>query len=201
MNAKLLLILAAVTVLSSCSTAYRTGQTPDDVYFSPAKSRPVVVVQDEYSDTKKTSNEDREIRMGINDYRWRSFGNDYSYNPYLYGYSYGYYYNPYYCAYPVYNYYINTPVIPSNSTPRMTNLAGYNSGYNNQNSAVSKIKYTTTNPNRNYNNSNTANRTYPTPDNNTNSNNSSNSDTRSYTPSSSSSNSGAISRPSGGRRF
>src|SRR5205085_270157 len=65
------------------------------------------------------ASEDRVIRMGINDYRWRSLDNSYTYNsylndfnyspysygynPYSYGYNYGFYYNPYYYPYPVYN--------------------------------------------------------------------------------------------------
>lgn len=39
MNTKILLLALVVVALSSCSTAYKMGQTPDDVYFSPAKEQ------------------------------------------------------------------------------------------------------------------------------------------------------------------
>ena len=42
-SAILLLALSAVT-FSNCTTAYKTGQTPDDVYYSPARP----IDQDEY---------------------------------------------------------------------------------------------------------------------------------------------------------
>ena len=47
MKSKILLLALIVAVLSSCTTAYKTGQTPDDVYYSP--TRP----QDEYVRTQK----------------------------------------------------------------------------------------------------------------------------------------------------
>jgi hypothetical protein len=42
MQRQILLLAITAAALSSCTTAYKTGQTPDDVYFSP--TRP----QDEY---------------------------------------------------------------------------------------------------------------------------------------------------------
>jgi hypothetical protein len=36
MKIKYLLFVCSIAVFSSCSTAYRSGQTPDDVYYSPA---------------------------------------------------------------------------------------------------------------------------------------------------------------------
>ena len=35
MKQSITLLVLTVAVLSSCTTAYKTGQTPDDVYFSP----------------------------------------------------------------------------------------------------------------------------------------------------------------------
>ena len=32
-------VLASVLILASCSTAYKSGQTPDDVYYSPERSK------------------------------------------------------------------------------------------------------------------------------------------------------------------
>lgn len=36
MKHKILPIISTVLILSSCSTAYKSTQTPDDVYYSPA---------------------------------------------------------------------------------------------------------------------------------------------------------------------
>ncbi|MEO5997349.1 MAG: hypothetical protein ABIN89_11460, partial [Chitinophagaceae bacterium] len=47
MNAKILFLALSVAALTSCSTAYKMGQTPDDVYYSPAKVR-VQAQQDDY---------------------------------------------------------------------------------------------------------------------------------------------------------
>ena len=143
MKIKLLIIPFAMAALASCSTAYKSGQTPDDVYYSPA--RPEVVTQrtevrndDDYA---YMDYEYRNIHMGVRDYRWRylddMYDYNYQYNPYAYGYNYGYYYNPYYYNYPVYiggynvvnpkyypprNYNLSSYI---NTTPRTTNLGGY----------------------------------------------------------------------------
>jgi len=47
-------LVSAVLLLASCSTAYKTGQTPDDVYYSPERQR------EEYVRVKKE--DDREYR-------------------------------------------------------------------------------------------------------------------------------------------
>lgn len=134
MNTKFFLIAIAIVSITSCSTAYKSGQTPDDVYYSPV--RPL----DEREEAKQTREdrredygtdnyEEREIRMATRDRRWRDLNDyydyNYSYNPYMYGYNYGYYYNPYYYNRPVFlpGYVI---VNPKNNTPRMTNLGSYN---------------------------------------------------------------------------
>jgi hypothetical protein len=39
MNTKIMILALSVTALTSCSTAYKMGQTPDDVYFSPAREQ------------------------------------------------------------------------------------------------------------------------------------------------------------------
>jgi hypothetical protein len=201
MNTKLLLLAVTVAVFSSCSSAYKSGQTPDDVYYSPVRNYSEVQKEEEARyEVRRDLYEDREIRMGINDYRWRTFDTyyDYSYSPYRYGYQHGYYYNPYYSPYPVYNNVIVTkPVVPSNTTPRVVNLGSYSNGYNTEN-AVKKGKFSTTKPVRTYNNSNKTIKEFESKSYNSNDNN------RSYTPSSSgtkssssssSSSSGTISRP------
>ena len=202
MNAKILLIALSAAAFSSCSTAYKSGQTPDDVYFSPVR-----VVDETRNDDRnrdearqtETSAEDARIRMQIRDRRWRDFDNDYDYSynnsPYRYCtcncYNYGYYYNPVYYSRPVY-YPIVVAKAPVNSTPRMVNL----NSYKNYSTAVisNNPKTGTSNmwvkPSRQYNNSNNSGskignvlREVFTPGSNSNNNNSSsNNNTRTYTP-------------------
>lgn len=190
MKNKILLIAILPILASSCATSYRSGQTPDDVYYSPSKH-----IDDLGNDKKKSedvakNSEDREIRMKSHDPRWRELDDQYdcncNYHPYKYGYTCGYYYNPYYYPYPVHlTQYIYTPV-------RTTNLSSYNT------TPVS-IKDPKTGATRQVSTSvyyNTSNNSpgrqvyYPSNDNNTN--------TRTYTPAatqSGSSGSPAVSRP------
>lgn len=197
MKTTLLFTLLTAIVLSSCSTAYKTGQTPDDVYYSPVSEREVKK-EKQQNDEASVDPEQRQIRMQAYDYRWRNLDERYDYdsryNPYSYGYNYGYYYNPFYYNYPVYSNY-NCPnyvfVNPKNSAPRTTNL----SSYNNTNTVTTvnpKTGTSVTNSTyRKYNNSNegsTRRTIFPSSNSNSNNNNSSN-NTRTYSPSSSSSSS------------
>jgi hypothetical protein len=128
---KTLLLILSIALFASCSSTYKSGQTPDDLYYSKPK---VQVVE---STTRYERNagrfeenyEDKQIRMAIRNQRWRNldYDNDYncSYNPYTYGYNYGYYYNPYYYPYPVYTGGVKF-VNPKNTTIRTTNLSNYN---------------------------------------------------------------------------
>jgi len=134
MQPKILLIALSVAAFSSCSTAYKSGQTPDDVYYSPVRLED----GDHDNDDKKQDEvrnyapEDNTIRMRIRDRRWRNFDEDYSYNNSPYHYctcncnNYGYYYNPKYYPWPVYL----TKVTPPNVPLRTVNLSAY-SGYSN----------------------------------------------------------------------
>lgn len=126
MKNKILLFIFSLIALFSCNTAYRSGQTPDDVYFSPVKYEGEEDKKEEKEDSTITQNsEDRQIRMKTRDRRWREldvrYGYDYTYHPYYYGYNYGYYYNPYYCNYPVRN-----GITVTNNPIRTTNLSSYN---------------------------------------------------------------------------
>lgn len=203
MNSKLLLPVIFAAAISSCSSVYKSGQTPDDVYFSPQRAyQEETRREDENRDEARQqyNNEDRQIRLGINNARWRNFDNEIAYNPYLYGYDYGYYYNPYYCSQPVYNPVVIVTSNPKNSTPRTVNLGGYGNGYNNNNVKVDpKTGATAVMPVRTYNNNNgsrlgnTLRKILSSGGggnyNNTNNNspNNSSNTNRSYTPSSSSS--------------
>ena len=73
MQAKILLIALSVAAFSSCTTAYKSGQTPDDVYYSPAR-----YVNDHSrfdSNENKTvynnSSDAYEIQTGVHNRRWR----------------------------------------------------------------------------------------------------------------------------------
>jgi hypothetical protein len=108
--------------LTSCNTAYKTLQTPDDVYYSSGKPEGF-----NEETAKKDDPMNRDMRMRSRDRRWREF-DDWNYDPYRYGYNYPYYYNPYYYAYPVFGCYTCGfwgPSFIRNSTPRMTNLGSY----------------------------------------------------------------------------
>ncbi|MEO5648626.1 MAG: hypothetical protein ABIR03_01735 [Ginsengibacter sp.] len=104
MKTKYLFLVGLVVAFSSCSTAYRTGQTPDDVYYSPAPAQNTYVrtaSQDERDSYGYRNDEEQDIRRGIRDQRYRSnvtldigYGyNPYAYNPYAYNNPYSY--NPY----------------------------------------------------------------------------------------------------------
>lgn len=212
MNIKILLLAIATGSIASCSTAYKSGQTPDDLYYSPARAvEEKLETRDEVRrDTRYDNYEDRSIVMRTRDRRWRDLDDRYDYNyaydPYRYGYNHGYYYNPYYYNRPVFlpGYVI---VNPKNTTPRMTNLGSYNSStlmvsdtksgeskwirtnraYNNSNNSGSFIRriITPATSSPGYNNNNNS-RTYSN-DNNT----------RTYNPSSSNNNSSSGSSSSG----
>ncbi len=130
-----------VIVLSSCTTAYKSGQTPDDVYFSPVRQ------QEEYArvenDDKERrykgdersyyEEEDRYLRMKVRDRQRWVYLDDYYRDPYAYKYNryYNYdncycnanqywnrYYNPYYSNNDVYI----TSKSPVYNKPRTYNL-------------------------------------------------------------------------------
>ena len=217
MNSKTLLLILTVAALSSCSTAYKSGQTPDDVYYSPVR----VVEENNQQESKqqedqtsRVTTEEREIRWGVRDRRWRDWNNDYDYSynnsPYAYCHcscnNYGYYYNPYYSPWPVYNPKV-TPA-PVNSAPRMINLGGYK-GYSN--AVNSNPKGGSGNnwaiPQPRYNNSNRESglgkvvRQILSPgssSNNSNNNSSNNNNTRTYSPAPSNNNSSSGSSNSSG---
>ncbi len=206
MKTKILHFTLLAAVLSSCSTAYKSTQTPDDVYYSPVRAEKEKE-EKEPDEVKREPERDYQISMGIRDYRWRDFRDDYSYDnsPYNYTckkYNYGYYYNPNYYPWVIYT---GKPSYskPVNTSPRMVNLNAYK-GYN-PNVAISKTTGTVnSNSSYRYNNSNNSENSgrkliLPSSSNSSSSNN-----TRTYTPSSSNSgsssgsNSGSVSRPKRG---
>lgn len=102
-------IALAAVLFSSCSSAYRAGQTPDDVYFSPTKEAP-----DEYVQTQDRRDsrmyegsdqyyEDRYLRMRVaNRGTWSALDDYYFNSPY--GYNSFYYSDPFMWNSPWNNY-------------------------------------------------------------------------------------------------
>lgn len=110
MKIKYILLSGAIAAFSSCSTAYRSAQTPDDVYYSPAPAQSGYANsendyvspasdQDQNSYAYRNSDESQ-IRAGIDNPIYRSpisldLGYGYGYNPY----GMGSLYSPYYGGY------------------------------------------------------------------------------------------------------
>ncbi len=190
---KTILLLLGVVTLASCSTMYKSGQTPDDLYYAKPKEAVTVKKSNRYERLDNVY-EERQIRMSAYDYRWRSLDAQYNYDdnysPYIYGYNYGYYYNPYYCSYPVYGQSV-VFVNPKNTTIRTTNLASYNNTittYTSSKGATNSSKRIVV---RGYNNSNNQ------PLRNNKNSNPVYNETRSYTPTPSNGNSGGNSNNGG----
>jgi len=170
MRTSILLLVLVAAVLGGCTSAYKTGQTPDDVYYSPARQHDEYVVVKENDDRRYQGNEeyydDRYLRMKVhNRLMWSDLDDWYYYNPHF---SYSYYnswnWNNPWSPYTYWNYYYNpycSPVIITSKSniayyhPRIFNLNTYNS------TQLTNNNYT--NPkgriyNNNYNYSNTNSR-------------------------------------------
>lgn len=217
MNTKILLIAFSAVAITSCSTAYKSAQTPDDVYYSPVR------IEDERKDDYKREErrdtynaDDSRTRMTIRDRRWRDLNDEYDYtyrnSPYNYSYcncacntGYGYYYNPFYYPRPLYQTtFVYKPAV--NTTSRTVNLNAYKNynqavTYNPKAGSIGSSSMSNNGgirPVRQYNNSNSESkvgrviRQVITPSSNSGSSRSSSSsenNTRTYTPSSSGSSS------------
>lgn len=174
MKLHLSLVAISVAALTSCSTAYKTGQTPDDVYFSPIPQREEYVKSEREDDRRNRYDEeyydDRYLRMKVrNHYRWNDLNDWYSYERWGFGHNYywGSYYNPYntwnyyynpYCCCQGNTYYSNpkTTSYQPQVKPRVFNLGGYtNTGYNNSNNSSNNKTVRTVSTRPVYNNTNT----------------------------------------------
>lgn len=105
----LLFSALSIGLLSSCSTAYKAGQTPDDVYYSPGRDVPTAREEERAQQAKEeyeeyvSSQDDRYLRMKVaNRSRWNSLDD------------YDYWYDSRYdfCSYNLYNNYSHNPWIP-----------------------------------------------------------------------------------------
>ncbi len=155
MKRQILLLAITAAALSSCTTAYKTGQTPDDVYYSPARPQDEYVRVDQDEEKYRYDDQyydDRFLRMKVqNHYRWDYLNDWYSYD--RYGYQYNNYYGTYYNPYNSWNYYynpycvntvmvINSKIAGNMNNPvklRNFNLNTYtNNNYNNTNLNITK---------------------------------------------------------------
>lgn len=183
MNSRIILLGLTVAALSSCSTAYKSGQTPDDVYYSPTRETEAYVqventddrryrTDDRYRSEEYLNSDDRWLRMRVrNRYRWSAF-DDYGWNDWRYN-SWGYnsynpyspfnnYWNNYYSWNSFYNPYSTRVILVNPKTNpavynrvRNFNLNSYsNNNYNNANGSPSRIKMSRGSSNPGYNNNN-----------------------------------------------
>ena len=82
MKTRILLLAATVLTLGSCSTVYKSGQTPDDVYYSPGVEQSGYANSDRnaVSDDGYVDLDDRYLRMKSSSRRrWSSFDDDFMY--------------------------------------------------------------------------------------------------------------------------
>lgn len=207
MKQQILHLAITALVLSSCTTAYKTGQTPDDVYFSQAKPQDEYVQVNREKDKYRYNDDyydDRYLRMKVqNRTRWDYLDDWYAYD--RYGYRYNYYYGSYFNPYTSWNYYYNpycpstvvavNSKVPSSQTsyekPRNFNLNSYtNNNYNTVNNITKGMSKSGSVSRPVYNNSNNdgLSNTLKQIFSSGNNNNSYSAPTRSYNPSSGSSN-------------
>ncbi len=96
-------LLSLMIVFVSCTTAYKSGQTPDDVYFSRSKPQEEYVRvekeddrqyrREEQQDDYYSYNDDRYLRMKIRNRNQWTYLDEYYRDPYAYTYDSKYYYN------------------------------------------------------------------------------------------------------------
>jgi hypothetical protein len=126
MNIKILLFVFGTSLIGACSSAYKTGQTPDDVYYSPARQTEEYVEREDrndryqpdryvqYDDYVNDIRNDRFLRLSLRNRLYMNtyddfFWNDWRfglannwYNPWNNYFAWNSFYNPY-CFAPVYN--------------------------------------------------------------------------------------------------
>ena len=103
MKKNIIYLLCVTILLTSCSSAYKTSQTPDDVYYSPAKK---IYPSSQYQNYGSSDDaylhmkvQDHNRWAGLDDYEYwndsRYYYNNY-YNPWNTYFSWSSWYNPYY---------------------------------------------------------------------------------------------------------
>ena len=131
MQYKFLLYTLIAAILTGCSSAYKASQTPDDVYFSPAREGvQKQIAKNEQYQNYLGSEDDQYLRMKIRDrQRWSgiddyTYWNDSRYIP-SYNYDYHYYRNNMYNSYSWNNF--NRPFSGFYYSPY--SVGGYGMGY------------------------------------------------------------------------
>lgn len=174
MKSAILLLALSAIVFSSCTTAYKSGQTPDDVYYSPAR------MQDEYVETENRNErkyrnsddyyEDRYLRMKVQNHnRWNDlddwYGSERRYRYTVFN-NYGLYnnpWNPHTYWNSNYNPYYTQCFIGSNiktvayTKPRTFNLNTYTPTTTNNQPSSNKYRNTNTYTESRNSNSNSGN--------------------------------------------
>jgi hypothetical protein len=142
MKPSIFILAFVAAAVSSCTSVYKTGQTPDDVYFSPERPQAEYVTTNNDDNRYYYNNDDyyadRYLRMKVHNRLlwsdlddWYYYGNRYNYSyynnfywnnpwsPYTY---WNYYYNPYYSPFVI----VNPKSSYTYNRPRMFNLNTYN---------------------------------------------------------------------------
>ena len=139
--------MMVIVLLGSCTTAYKSGQTPDDVYFSPSKNggeEYLAAKPKEYNrvyrDDAYNDPNDNWLRMRVrNPYLWNRFDYYDMYGPSMYSpsswmynwnspysFHYGSYFNSFYNWNSFFNPYFTTMVVV---TPKLNPLKYANTRY------------------------------------------------------------------------
>jgi uncharacterized membrane protein YgcG len=148
-------LFSLAVVFASCSSAYQSGQTPDDVYFSPERAKDEYVRVEKNDDRRYRGEDyysyedDRYLRMKIRDRARWSYLDDYYRDPYAYNYYRSnwnnYYYNGYWNPRTYWNCYYNpyapsvlvmNPRTPVYNKPRTYNLHVFDDPRGNANPKV-----------------------------------------------------------------
>jgi hypothetical protein len=118
MNTKILWAVLGLATLTGCSTAYKSGRTPDDVYYSPARENTGYVAVEKNQDSYRNNQEnyrnyendydyrdDRFFRLSMRNRMYRSVYDDFYWNDWRYGYTTSLYnpWNSYYSWNTIYN--------------------------------------------------------------------------------------------------
>jgi uncharacterized membrane protein YgcG len=177
MKHSILLLAVSAAALTSCTTSYKSGQTPDDVYYSPVRPQDEYVRTEKEDDRSYKSDEeyydDRYLRMKVHNRtrwseldEWYSYGNRYNYssfphigiynNPWTPFTYWNNYYNPYCHSCCVI---VNPKSSVAYNKPRTFNLNTYN------NNSLTNQSYTNPKPVR------VTSNTYTTPRNSNSHNN------------------------------
>ena len=92
MKSSFILLGLAAAAITSCTSAYKSGQTPDDVYFSPQRPQAeYVAVNDKDDDSYYNGDDyysDRQLRMKVQNRNQWSNLDEWYYNSDRYSYSY-----------------------------------------------------------------------------------------------------------------